>query len=186
MVEGTASWLLRHTDVDPLNVAKVFNYTETECWDYLMAYNKALDDAVASYDPLKVQAEVREWIKEIPDAKNIRINAIKEQLLDAKDNPEKHNVESLLLEVKILKGTAERPTPEIIRRAKEYPLERLLNTQGKKGNISCPFHKDRTPSFQIRKDNTFTCYSCNEHGDSIDLYQKLHKVSFIEAVRKLI
>lgn len=72
-----------------------------------------------------------------------------------------------------------------VERAKEYPLADLLNTQGKKGNVSCPFHQDRKPSFQITKKNTFTCHSCGEYGDSIDLYQKLHNVDFLAAVKAL-
>lgn len=180
---GTAAWLLRNTLVDPLHVAQVFNYTETECWDYLMAYNKWLDEAVASYDALQIQREALEWSKTIPDWRNIRIEAIKEQLMDAKEK--NLNVDKLLFEVKVLKGTAERPSPEMIQRAKNHPIENLLNTKGKKGNISCPFHKDKTPSFQIKKNNTFTCYSCGEYGDAVDLYQKLHKVGFIEAVKAL-
>lgn len=72
-----------------------------------------------------------------------------------------------------------------VERAKEYPLAQLLHTEGRKGNISCPFHDDRKPSFQIKKNNTFTCYSCGAYGDSIELYQKLHQVDFITAVKSL-
>lgn len=72
-----------------------------------------------------------------------------------------------------------------VEQAKAHPIAELLNTQGKKGNVSCPFHQDRKPSLQIKKNNTFTCYSCGEYGDSIDLYQKLHNVDFITAVKAL-
>ena len=71
-----------------------------------------------------------------------------------------------------------------IERAKEHPISQLLNVT-RKGNISCPFHEDKTPSFQIRKNNRFTCYSCGEHGDVIDLYQKLHKTDFLTAIKNL-
>lgn len=71
-----------------------------------------------------------------------------------------------------------------VERAKEYPITELLNVT-RKGNISCPFHKDRNPSFQIKKNNTFTCHSCGEYGDSIDLYQKLNNKTFIESVKAL-
>lgn len=185
MVEE-AKWMLRNLDsVDPLTVAKAFDCTEDECWEYIAVCNRVPDEAVASYDPLAIQKAVSEWVETIPDRNNILIEAIKGQLMDAKENPENHDVNKLLFKVEVLKGTAERPSPEMIARAKEYPLGTLLNAHGKKGNISCPFHKDKNPSFQIKKDNTFTCYSCGEYGDSLDLYQKIHRVGFIEAVKAL-
>ena len=93
----------------------------------------------------------------------------------------------------VIRATAIRQQPQSkeaiqqldVERAKEYPLADLLNTQGKRGNVSCPFHQDRKPSFQITKKNTFSCHSCGEYGDSIDLYQKLHNVNFIDAVKAL-
>ena len=93
----------------------------------------------------------------------------------------------------VIRATAIRQQPQTedaikqldVERAKEHPIAELLNTQGKRGNVSCPFHKDRKPSLQITKKNTFTCYSCGEYGDSIDLYQKLHNVNFIDAVKAL-
>lgn len=75
-------------------------------------------------------------------------------------------------------------TPQDIERAKEYSIHDLLNTQHCKGNISCPFHEDKNPSFAIKK-NRFNCFSCGEHGDVIDLYQKLHHTDFINAVKAL-
>lgn len=73
-----------------------------------------------------------------------------------------------------------------IQRAKEYPIEELLDTKGKKGNVSCPFHEDKNPSLQIKKNNTWTCYSCGEFGDSIDIYMKLHNTDFLTAVKQLV
>lgn len=90
-----------------------------------------------------------------------------------------------MIEMKRQPITPDRINDIDITRAKEYPLHDLLDTKGKKGNISCPFHEDKTPSFQIRKDNTYTCYSCQEHGDSIDLYMKLHNTDFISTVKAL-
>ena len=185
VLEEEEKWILRNTNIDPLKVADAFGVEERDCWEYLIQLWEALREAENAYDPIALQMEVRAWVQTIPDHKNIRINAIREQLIDAKTNPQAHDVDKLIMEVKYLKGTEEKATPEMIARAKEYPLEQLLDTKGKKGNISCPFHKDRTPSFQIKKNNTWTCYSCGEYGDSISLYQKLNNTSFLEAVRKL-
>jgi len=50
----------------------------------------------------------------------------------------------------------------------------------------CPFHTDRTPSMSFYDENRkFHCFSCGEHGDSIDLVQKLLNLSKTEALREL-
>lgn len=76
-------------------------------------------------------------------------------------------------------------TDEDIQRAKEYPIENLLPEEVKRGMTLCPLHNEKSPSFQVKKNNTFMCYGCNEFGDSIDLYMKINNTSFLEAVRKL-
>lgn len=184
MVSKQAKWILANTKIDPKKVAAAWWMDEKECWNYLAELDIALREAEESYDAQAVQKAAREWADTIPDKNNIRIEAIKEKLVDAKTNPEKHDVSKLLFEVSVLKGTAERPTPDMIARAKQFPIAQLLN-QTRKGNVSCPFHKDRTPSLQIKKNNTFTCYSCGEYGDAIHLYRKMHNTSFVEAVRNL-
>jgi hypothetical protein len=184
MVSQTAKWVLVNTNIDPLQVADVWGIPESECWDYITDHARALREADESYDPLQVQKEVAEWVETIPNKNNIRIDAIKEQLIDAKQNPDKHDVPKLLFEVSVLSGRADKTTPEMIARAKEYPIATMLNVQ-RRGNVSCPFHKDLKPSFQIKPNNTFTCYSCGEYGDAIDLYKKLNNCSFNEAVQYL-
>ena len=183
-----AKHILTSFPSDPLDVARVFGHTEEECWEYLIEYNRVLNECAQRRDPLAIKKAVADWINSEPEKNNLRIEAIKEQLKSAKENPKGHNqqnVKKLLFEVSILMGRAERPTPEMISKAKDYPIQNLLNLHGSwrnKGNVSCPFHKDKTPSFQIKKNNTFTCYSCGEYGDSIDLYQKIKNASFVEAV----
>lgn len=177
-----AKWVLRNTKADPLKVAKAFKITEKECWEYLADLAEALRIAEKAYDATGVQKELREWISTIPGIKDVRVANLKEKLQDAKQNPDKHDVPRLLWEVKSLMGKAEEIN---IQRAKEYPIHQLLNTQGRKGNISCPFHPDKKPSFEIKKTNKFNCYSCGEYGDVIDLYRKLHNVSLQEAVKAL-
>ena len=49
----------------------------------------------------------------------------------------------------------------------------------------CPFHTEKTPSFYIFPDNHFKCFGCGVHGDSIDFIQKLHGLSFPDALRHL-
>ena len=50
----------------------------------------------------------------------------------------------------------------------------------KRGMISCPKHKDKTPSMKIYKDG-FRCFSCGWHGDIFDFVMWMDNLSFKEA-----
>lgn len=184
MVSEQARWVLSHTKVDPLKVAKVWQIPESECWEYLNALTEALNAAEKAHNAPETQKELRDWISTIPDKNEVRRAVLVEQLNEAKKYPNRYDVPRLLRDVKVLTGKIEDLSPESIAIAKNYPITQLLNVT-RKGNISCPFHKDKAPSFQITKRNTFTCYSCGEYGDVIDLYQKIYHTSFLEAVKAL-
>ncbi len=51
----------------------------------------------------------------------------------------------------------------------------------------CPFHDERTPSFQVTASRGFFyCFgSCSEGGDVFDFLQKIENLSFTEAVERL-
>jgi len=50
----------------------------------------------------------------------------------------------------------------------------------------CPFHKEKTPSFNVNPERGyFHCFGCKEHGNAIDFVRKLEALSFPEAVRML-
>lgn len=51
--------------------------------------------------------------------------------------------------------------------------------------ISCIFHPEKTASLAIY-DESYYCYGCGERGDILDWVQKLYKISFMEAVEKLL
>lgn len=173
-----------NTKVDPLLVAKVWGITEEECWDYIYLYNQALSTAEKAHNALQTQKELHEWLNTIQEKDDVKRQILLEKLNDAKIHPKRYDVPRLLWEVSVLTGKAEKITPDMIERAKGYPIYQLLNVT-RKGNISCPFHQDKNPSFHIKKNNKFTCYSCGEYGDVIDLYRKLHHVSLKEAVKAL-
>lgn len=107
---------------------------------------------------------------------------------------ELHKLETRLLKeayeptIRRIEGMKKQVVGEIndsmIVRAKEHPIADILNVNPR-GNISCPFHQDKKPSFQIKKNNTYTCYSCGDFGDAIDLYRKLNNTDFISAVKAL-
>ena len=50
----------------------------------------------------------------------------------------------------------------------------------------CPFHHEKTPSFNINDSKGFYhCSGCGESGDAIKFVQKMEGLSFVEAVKKL-
>lgn len=75
-------------------------------------------------------------------------------------------------------------TDDMIARAKEFPIEEMYDGRLRKGCGLCPFHQEKTPSFQVKK-NKFNCYGCGEHGDAIDFYMKVNNCNFITAVKAM-
>ncbi|MFC7458073.1 DNA primase [Brachybacterium sp. GCM10030267] len=50
----------------------------------------------------------------------------------------------------------------------------------------CPFHDEKTPSFNIRPQlGQWHCFGCGEGGDVISFVQKINHLSFVEAVELL-
>ena len=50
----------------------------------------------------------------------------------------------------------------------------------------CPFHEEKTPSFNVTPvRGLFYCFSCAEGGDAIKFVQKIDGLSFVEAVERL-
>ncbi len=55
-----------------------------------------------------------------------------------------------------------------------------------RGFACCPFHKEKTPSFNVNeKKNLWYCFGCGEGGSVIDFVMKLNNYSFIEAIKYL-
>lgn len=74
-------------------------------------------------------------------------------------------------------------TDDMIERAREYPIENLLE-KGNNGRAKCCFHQGEDFNMDIRK-NYAHCYVCGESGDSIKIYRQLNGSSFREAVLAL-
>jgi DNA primase len=79
---------------------------------------------------------------------------------------------------------------EEIRR--RLPIETLvgehvaLKRSGRNFTGSCPFHKDRTPSFVVSPERGFFhCFSCGASGDIFRFYMLINKVEFPDALRTL-
>jgi DNA primase len=50
----------------------------------------------------------------------------------------------------------------------------------------CPFHDEKTPSFNVRPTHgTFHCFGCGEGGDVIKFIQQIEHISFVESVERL-
>lgn len=75
-------------------------------------------------------------------------------------------------------------TSDKVTRAKEYPITNLMPF--KRGKALCPFHNETTPSFTYYPaTNSCYCFGCAKVADSIEVYKKLHDVSFKEAVDEI-
>lgn len=73
-------------------------------------------------------------------------------------------------------------TPDMVERAKDYPIENLIDTR--RGFALCCFHQDKNPSMYI-KNNFAHCFSCGKTADTIDVYRQLYGATFPEAVKAL-
>ncbi len=73
-------------------------------------------------------------------------------------------------------------TPDMIERAKAYPIDNFIDAR--RGMALCLFHEDHRPSMFI-KNNFAYCFSCGKTADTIDVYRKLYGATFPEAVQAL-
>ena len=61
-----------------------------------------------------------------------------------------------------------------------------LTRKGRSWTGLCPFHKEKSPSFNVNADRGFFhCFGCKESGSSVDFLMKLHGLSFRESVEDL-
>ncbi|MHA6631382.1 DNA primase [Pseudonocardia sichuanensis] len=66
----------------------------------------------------------------------------------------------------------------------EYVALRRAGAGSLKG--LCPFHDEKTPSFNVRPSHgTFHCFGCGEGGDAIAFLMKMDHIGFVEAVERL-
>lgn len=60
-------------------------------------------------------------------------------------------------------------------------------TPDRHGMICCPFHGEKTASLKVYMDprRGWHCFGCHAGGDVIDMVQKIEKVTFVEALKRL-
>jgi len=76
---------------------------------------------------------------------------------------------------------------QTLERARLFPIEQLyqcsLRDSGSRLVGLCPFHEEKTPSFYIFTDsNTYHCFGCSAHGDSINFYMRVNQCDFNQAL----
>lgn len=60
-----------------------------------------------------------------------------------------------------------------------------LGQPNRKGFMLCPFHKEKTGSFQIKNNQSFVCHGCGVHGDIFEFVQLMENCSFKDAYLSL-
>lgn len=60
-----------------------------------------------------------------------------------------------------------------------------LTKRGKSYKALCPFHSEKTASFNVLESGRYRCFGCGASGDVVDLYAFMQGVNTAEAVRLL-
>lgn len=136
--------------------------SEQRKYDEMRAFMKKQGEPISSLMDLILREDLVSWTQ--------RANVYDKKL------------EKLNKHVKFFTGKMEEISPEKIERAREFPIEELVET--KNGKAICPFHNDHHPSMDVRK-NFYHCYTCQATGDVIDLVMHLENLTFKQAVERL-
>src|SRR5690348_14186247 len=61
-----------------------------------------------------------------------------------------------------------------------------LKKAGKEFKACCPFHDEKTPSFNVVPDKQFYhCFGCGAHGTALTFLMEYDHLSFVEAIEEL-
>lgn len=193
---STISKILMLTD-DEVNekrdeYQKALEYYDRERKDWLKTQDFRADFEDVDVDEYRIR-QLRHEYKEAQDSFNELCREYAEMLkLEPKMThywhiiciqQEEANMKKILREVRMLQGKKEDFDEYTIAKAREYPISDIVKVN-KAGMASCPFHEDKKPSMDTRK-NFFHCYSCGESGDVIALVMKMEHLNFIQAINRL-
>ena len=71
---------------------------------------------------------------------------------------------------------------DIVELVRDY-VPQLLRA-GRTFKARCPFHQERTPSFIVTPERqTFHCFGCRAHGDTLAFLMKIENLTFREALQ---
>lgn len=205
-ISESTRWILTHTKIDPLKIAEVTGESEQEMWEYLEELQRELNQCEkdrTEYFPT-LQKEIQSFKDEFPleDRKRMRLSHLEYEYKTAvsdfekacidlakqeTDNTEKaeqaeKKIKQVTFSTKIVLGYDEGITKDQIEKARDYPIDNLI--ESRRNMAKCPFHQDKTASMYL-KNNFFHCFGCGLSGDTIDLLMKRDGLSFKEAVIKL-
>jgi len=121
-----------------------------------------------------------------------------DSLVDIEKNMNERNAnwQQTYFHKQVIKDNLPEPTPtkitiprknlDELERAKDIPISSLISvpTHGEnKNKVNCLWHTENTPSMHIyKKTNTFYCWGCGKHGDSVEIAMKVHNITFVEAL----
>ena len=61
-----------------------------------------------------------------------------------------------------------------------------LKRRGKNMVGLCPFHNEKSPSFNVYpENNSFYCFGCGAGGDAVSFTKRTNSIDYIEAVKPL-
>jgi len=61
-----------------------------------------------------------------------------------------------------------------------------LQRAGSSFKSNCPFHSEKTPSFNVNEQmQRYKCFGCGEGGDALEFLQKYEGMTFQESLRHL-
>lgn len=97
---------------------------------------------------------------------------------------EEHRLNKLRLKEKFITGKEIGLSPASINKAKNFPIENLIDLDKRGFAIKNPFREEKTSSFYC-KNNFWHDFGNGETGDVIDLAIKIYKIDFKSAIEKL-
>lgn len=171
----------------PHEIAGILKIPEQTVEEAVCDYELGLENTDRHYQehhvPL-VQQAVKDLKNDIPEAERheMRRRYLLDQLQELRKDPSNPKLKKVMLDIKIFTGKLQGISPDMIVRAREYPITELVKSN--RGTALCPFHSDKHPSMDVRK-NFYHCYSCGASGDIIDFVMKRDGLSFKAAVHRL-
>lgn len=172
-------------------MARVYGVTETEMETLLedeATVIRAIEKDYDANERPKLREGLQAFKNEFPEyeRREMRRRYLLSRIEEMKpflNNPlVEKELKRLMMEVKIYTGKVKGISPEMIERARDYPIADLIEHRG--FLAKCPFHDDKTPSLNIRN-NFYYCHGCSANGNAIDFLMKRDGVDFKTAVDAL-